>query len=114
MLNAKRIDMQYGLSEKNIHRIQHIFPLFPEVESVVLFGSRARGQFRAGSDMDLALKGASIPLKTLLRISRMLDDLMLPISFDLLIYHHVNDPALLRQIDEEGISLYQKTSEPVF
>jgi hypothetical protein len=44
----------------------------------------------------------------------MLDDLMLPISFDLLIYHHVNDPALLRQIDEEGISLYQKTSEPVF
>ena len=105
--------MQYGLSEKNIHRIQQIFPLFPEVDAVVLFGSRARGQFRAGSDIDLALKGASIQLKTLLRISRMMDDLMLPIRFDLLIYQYVSDTSLLRQIDEEGILLYQKTSELV-
>jgi predicted nucleotidyltransferase len=105
--------MQYGLSEKNIHRIQQIFQLFPEVDAVVLFGSRARGQFRAGSDIDLALKGASIQLKTLLRISRMLDDLMLPIRFDLLIYQYVSDTSLLRQIDEEGILLYQKTSELV-
>jgi predicted nucleotidyltransferase len=103
--------MQYGLSDKNIHRVRQIFLLFPEVERVFLFGSRARGRFHPGSDVDLALEGASIRLKTLLRISRMLDDLMLPIQFDLVIYDHIRDPALLRQIDGEGVCLYQKTPE---
>ena len=113
MFNAKLIHMKYGLSDKNIDRIQQIFPLFPEVEAVILFGSRARGHFHPGSDVDLALKGESIQLETLLRISRMLDDLMLPIQFDILIYHHVSNPDLLSQIEEEGVSIYQKASQPV-
>ena len=103
--------MQYGLSNKNIYRIRQIFKLYPEVEKVFLFGSRARGRFRSASDVDLALQGAFIRLETVLRISRMLDDLMLPIQFDLVVYDHIRDPNLLRQIDEDGVCLYQKNSE---
>lgn len=103
--------MPYGLTANNIYRIQQIFHLFLEVETVILFGSRAQGQFHPGSDIDLALKGACIRLETLLRISRMLDDLMLPIPFDLVLYDHIYDPNLLRQIDEDGVCIYQKNSE---
>jgi predicted nucleotidyltransferase len=105
--------MPYGISTKNIQRLLSIFPLFPEVEAVILFGSRARGKFREVSDVDLALKGNDIQLHTLLRISAMLDDLLLPVTVDLLIYEHVSDPALLHQIDKEGLYLYHKISTSV-
>jgi uncharacterized protein len=100
--------MKYGLSQNTIERIQGIFSRFPEVEEVVLYGSRAKGTFRSGSDVDFALKGKTIPFRVFLQISSLLDDLMLPFTFDLLIYEDVENPALLDQIDRYGQLFYSR------
>jgi predicted nucleotidyltransferase len=49
--------MIYGLQEKTIQAIRNIFSRFPEVEKVLLYGSRAKGNFRNGSDIDLCMVG---------------------------------------------------------
>lgn len=105
--------MKYGLSQKTIRHIQQIFSQFPEVEEVVLYGSRAKGTFRPGSDVDFALKGKAIPFRVFLQISSLLDDLMLPFAFDLLIYQDADNPALLQQIDRHGKLFYSRAKEGV-
>jgi predicted nucleotidyltransferase len=68
----------YGLSEKAIKKLVLLFEQMPEISKVILFGSRAKGNFRNGSDIDLALFGDKLDLKTLFKIEIALDDLMLP------------------------------------
>lgn len=106
--------MKYGLSQHAIEQIQGVFSRFAEVEEVVLYGSRAKGTFRSGSDVDFALKGKAIPFQVFLQISSLLDDLMLPFTFDLLIYQDVDNPALLDQIDRHGQLFYSREKKKAF
>ena len=52
---------RYGLPEETIAMIAAVFTRHPEVERVILYGSRAKGNYRSGSDIDLALQG--VPLQ---------------------------------------------------
>lgn len=53
---------QYGLSEINGKRIMDVFSRFSEVQEAVLFGSRAKGNYRQGSDIDIAVKGTFLKM----------------------------------------------------
>ncbi len=75
--------MKYGLKEKTIEQIQNVFSKFIMVEKVVLYGSRAKGNPKKGSDIDIALYGNGLNLKIIRKIENELDDLMLPYCFDL-------------------------------
>ena len=70
--------MPYGLKDNELEKINSVFSKFPDVEKVILYGSRAKGNYRKGSDIDLALMGDNISLTMLLRIENELDELMLP------------------------------------
>ncbi len=61
-------DMSYGLREEVISKIDNVFACFGKVESAILYGSRAKGTFHNGSDIDLALKGQGLALQDLLKI----------------------------------------------
>lgn len=76
--------MQFGLSEQTIGKINSVFARHPEVEKVVLYGSRAKGTYKPGSDIDLTLYGDEISLKQKNRILDDLDELDLPYSIDTL------------------------------
>ena len=52
--------MKYGLSDQVITKIIDVFTKFPEVKEVILYGSRAKGNYKRGSDIDLAIKGKNI------------------------------------------------------
>jgi len=72
--------MNYGLSDKVIESIQKVFKTVPKVDKVILFGSRARGNFRPGSDIDLVIQGKDYTFNDNLAILAKLDDLNLPIK----------------------------------
>ena len=100
--------MKYGLTEQAFHEISGVFSLYPQIESVVIYGSRAKGDYRPNSDIDLALKGKELDLTLLFKIENDLDDLMLPYKIDLSIYHSIEDKNLLEHIDRVGIVFYEK------
>ena len=78
---------------------------FPEIESFKIYGSRAKGNYRPGSDIDLALFGKKVSIETVLKLSVSLDNLDLPYEFDLSIYDRLDNPALRDHIDRVGISV---------
>lgn len=103
--------MEYGLKENTILRIQSVLANFPEIEEVILYGSRAKGTYKNGSDIDLTLKGKQLTLTILGKVDEQLDDLLLPYTFDLSIYHQINSPELLDHMNRVGKLFFSKKSE---
>ena len=100
--------MQYGLKKETLKKINSIFAGYEEVEEVVLYGSRAKGNYKPGSDVDLTLKGKKLNLKLLNKISLDLDDLLLPYTFDLSIYNHITHTDLIEHIERIGKLFYKR------
>lgn len=102
--------MKFGLENAVIVNINTIFSKYSAIESVVLYGSRAKGTFKAGSDIDLTLVGQYLSYKDLVSISLELDDLLLPYEFDLSIYQDIDNDELLDHINRIGIVFYSKSN----
>ena len=100
--------MRFGLKESVLDQISSVFAASGEVDEAILYGSRAKGCHKPGSDIDITFKGDALTLKELNRISLVLDDLLLPYTFDLSIYQHIDDPDLLAHIKRVGKILYRK------
>ncbi len=83
-----------------------VFSRYPEIETVIIYGSRAKGNFRPGSDIDLTLEEAGMSLSRRLQLETDLDDLLLPYKIDLSLRREIEDPALLDHIRRFGIPLY--------
>jgi predicted nucleotidyltransferase len=105
--------MPYGLTDVQLAQIQRVLAQTPRLERAVLFGSRAKGTNRAGSDIDLALMGDAFQLADRLRLDNELDDLNLPVFFDLVVYRHISEPALREHIDRVGVTLYSREEQGV-
>ena len=95
-----------GLNEKDIQSIANIFKKFPNIERAVLYGSRSKGNFKPGSDIDLTLIGKCIRNSELLQIENELDDLLLPYKIDLSLFHQIDNRDLIDHIEHVGILFY--------
>jgi predicted nucleotidyltransferase len=73
---------------------------------VIVYGSRALGNYNEGSDVDLALLGEDINQNTALRIQQKLEDLNTPYLFDVLAYNKQQDKSLKEHIDNIGTTIY--------
>jgi predicted nucleotidyltransferase len=101
--------VKYGLTPATIQKIQRVFARFPQVEKAVLYGSRAKGNFKTGSDIDLSLTGGEdLTLQVVFKIERELDDLLLPYSFDLSIFEQLTNPDFIEHIQRVGITFYER------
>ena len=100
--------MRFGLPQKDIGKICGIFVQHPEIDRVILYGSRAKGNFKRGSDIDLTLIGELIDLNRLLQIDNEIDDLLLPWMIDLSIYSQIESEDLVNHIDRAGQLFYSK------
>jgi predicted nucleotidyltransferase len=100
--------MNYGLKEQQVADIINVMAAFTQVEQAVIYGSRAKGNYKPASDIDLALKGKDLNTAILNQIASRLDDLLLPYTFDLAIYQHIKDPHVLAHIERVGKVLYTK------
>lgn len=101
--------MKYGLSEQTIEQIHAVLRRHPQVQRAVLYGSRAKGCAKPGSDIDLTLVGADdLTLDVLYRISWELEELPLPYTFDLSLFHQIDDPELVEHIRRVGVVFYHR------
>ncbi|MCU7491014.1 MAG: nucleotidyltransferase domain-containing protein [Ignavibacteria bacterium] len=82
------------------------FARYTSVKKAILYGSRAKGNFKNGSDIDLTLEGDELELDTLLKILNELDELDLPYKIDLSIYSAISNNDLLEHINRVGITFY--------
>jgi predicted nucleotidyltransferase len=101
-----------GMQEELTSRIVGVLRKNPLIEEAILYGSRAKGTHRRGSDVDLALKGQALNLREINKIHLELDNLLLPYTFDISIYHRITDPDLLDHINRVGKTIY-KRSHPI-
>lgn len=99
---------KFGLPDKTIEAINNLFASFKEIDKVKIFGSRARGDFKRGSDIDLALFG-EINEKLLRHITSELDELPTPYKFDVVNYNDIENTTLRQNIDNDGKIFFKKT-----
>ncbi len=100
--------MKFGLKETTIQKIQDVLAQFPQVHTAVLYGSRAKGNYRNGSDIDLTLKGDNINLNVINKIELALDELYLPYTFDLSAFNQIDNPDLIGHVNRIGQVFYER------
>jgi predicted nucleotidyltransferase len=97
-----------GLTKEEVADIEAVFSKYPQIEKVMIYGSRAKGNFKPASDIDLTLIGENIDLSLQTNIEFDLDDLMLPYKFDISIYSKITNPEFLDHINRVGKEFYKK------
>ncbi len=98
----------HGLSAATVAHIAGVLARHAEVERAILFGSRAKGTHKPGSDIDLSLAGADLDWRTVGRIYDELDDLMLPHRFSLIVFDAKTDADVADHIRRVGIPIFER------
>jgi predicted nucleotidyltransferase len=99
--------MDIGLPSNAIEKILAEFRKFPQIEKAILYGSRAMGTSKPGSDIDLTLVGQALNQEIVWKVSQALDDTLLPFVFDLSLFETLDNPDLKAHIARVGIVFYQ-------
>jgi uncharacterized protein len=91
-----------GLFPEETQKLLEVFEAEPSVSKVILYGSRAKGTYREGSDIDLTLKGEALTTDQLLDLAAKIDDLLLPYEVDLSVFDHIDNPELVDHVNRVG------------
>lgn len=82
---------------------------FEEIEKATFFGSRAMGNYKEGSDIDIAIEGAQVSIKTISKLSQLLnDELPIPYFIDIIDLNKIETPGLIDHIKSEGKVIYTR------
>ncbi|MBY0245622.1 MAG: nucleotidyltransferase domain-containing protein [Sphingobacteriaceae bacterium] len=101
-------DARFGLKNGDLAIIVNILRQYPEIETAIIFGSRAKGNYKNGSDIDIALKG-NISFRNIADCKFMLDEeTILPYMFDVLDYNTLKNEELKQHIDRVGVVFYER------
>ncbi len=99
----------FGITRRSYQLILAALQDYQEVEKAVLFGSRAKGNYRKGSDIDLAITGKNVSAVIALNLKAYLNEVLpIPYYVDVVAYNLLDQPDLKEHIDRVGISFYQK------
>ncbi|WP_369920496.1 nucleotidyltransferase domain-containing protein [Marinomonas polaris] len=96
-----------GLSRAECGSINGVFQLYPQIKTVILYGSRAKGNFRPSSDIDLTLVG-DLDWSIFTEVENALDDLLLPYKIDLSMFDHLENNQLIEHIERVGLVFYSR------
>ena len=97
-----KAEPDFGLKPETLDQIRKVLKEHPNVEKAMMYGSRAMGNYRYNSDIDLTLARKNLCLTELFQIENKLDDLLLPYQIDLSIVYQIEHPELIKQIEEFG------------
>lgn len=99
---------EFGLPPATLETIRRILAETPAVEKALIYGSRAKGNERPGSDIDLTLFGEALDLDMLGSIATRLDESPIPYQVDLSLYNQIDNSRLRDHIDRVGKLFYQR------
>ena len=97
----------FGLKDGDIETIIAIRKEYPQIEQALIFGSRAKGDYKHGSDVDIVLKGDVYDVASEIRYS-LNEDSLLPYKFDVLDYSSISNRNLIDHINRVGVIFYDK------
>ncbi|MGB7484842.1 MAG: nucleotidyltransferase domain-containing protein [Phormidesmis sp.] len=112
-LKISELSAKCGLKIHVIEKILSVLKQHLEIESAVFYGSRAKGNFRLGSDIDLTLTGENLTYRILTNIETDIDDLLLPYLFDLSILRQIENPNVVEHIHRFGLSFYEREADDI-
>jgi len=99
----------FGLKETNLEKLIAVLHLQPKVEEAYIFGSRAKGNYKNGSDIYIALKGEKLNFESISHISYLLnEETNRSYKFDVLNYKTITSNDLVEHIDQLGINFYKQ------
>ena len=108
-MNSSDSEKKFGLSQKSIAIIQDIYSQFPSIKKVLVYGSRAMGNFRDGSDIDMTIiADDNFSTDELYKIKLLFDDSMLPYLVDISDFSKLKNTDLIEHINRNGKILYEK------
>jgi len=105
-MTVKNTHISFGLKKSTLDKLCSVFQQHDAIESVLIYGSRAKGNYSEGSDIDLTIKGQELPFFEMMQIEDQIDDLYLPYMIDLSQYEKLNNSNLIEHIDRVGVSIY--------
>ena len=98
--------MKFGLEKRVVQQINNIFAQYQQIEKVIIYGSRAKGNYKKGSDIDLCLTGEDLTLTLLHQVENAIDNLFLPYTFDISRFDRISNPDLIDHINRVGLIFY--------
>ena len=96
---------KFGLPKRTIDELLDYFRQNPFVETVKIYGSRAKGNYKRGSDIDFAVwlkEGGKIST-----VACDLDELQTPYKFDVTDYKKLTHKGMKDNIDKDGVVFYK-------
>jgi type I restriction enzyme S subunit len=106
--------MRFGLDQEDIEAIGKVLLKYLPIDRAIIYGSRAKGNFRQASDIDLTLVGKNLDLSLLFQVENDLDDLLLPWKIDLSILEKIENPDLIEHINRVRKVFFERKSEQIF
>lgn len=103
--------MNYGLTDTDLQKLTMLFSRNRKIERVILYGSRAKGNYKPFSDIDITLIGEGLTRSDVNRLASDIDDLLLPYQFDISIFASLKNKELIEHIKRVGIGIYQNNRE---
>ena len=100
--------MRLGLPARSLDKLLGTIIREQKVEGIVLYGSRAEGNFRDGSDIDLCLDAPELDFRALMHLENELDDLLLPWKVDISIKQRIANDDLISHIERVGTTLFRR------
>ncbi|MBK8537123.1 MAG: nucleotidyltransferase domain-containing protein [Candidatus Competibacteraceae bacterium] len=98
----------FGLSDKTLAAIRQILADYPAVKKAILYGSRAKGNYKKGSDIDLTLIGDALDHRILGKIAGRLEESPIPYQVDLSLWKQIDNQNLLEHIERVGVVFYER------
>lgn len=99
---------EFGLPASVVAAVRLVLAERPEIEKAVIYGSRANGNYKNGSDIDLTLIGPEVDDEVLSKVSGMLQDLPIPYSVDLSRLEAIDNPRLREHIERVGKIFFER------
>jgi predicted nucleotidyltransferase len=96
---------RFGIPDSAWSKLIGLLEDDPRITRIRVFGSRATGHFRQGSDIDLCIDADPLTLQEKLRLDQRIDDLLLPWQVDLAVWHMIGESTLKDHIERVGVTL---------
>ena len=101
--------MQFGISDKSYGILLEVIQSFPEIKQAKIFGSRALGNYKKGSDIDIAVIGSNIDWNLVTKIHTKLNEgVDIPYYIDIIDYCNLNNNELKEHIDLNGKTIFHR------
>jgi len=98
-MSSVNTQLSFGLKKSTLNKLCSVFKSHDTIESMILYGSRAKGNYKVGSDIDLTIKGGLLPFFEFLQIEDQIDELYLPYMVDLSQYKQLTNSDLIEHIE---------------